>query len=633
MTESRIFPVVGMMCAACSANVERQLRQMPGVQDVSVSLPGRSATVDYDPAVVSPDDMQRCVAAAGYQLVIDGDTDVEDIHRRAFLSLRRRTLLSWAFAVAVMALSMHWVRIGSHLAANLVCMGLAAASLVLCGRQFFQVAWQQLMHRSANMDTLVALSTGISFLFSVWLTLSGAAHTWFDSATMITSFVLTGRLLEERAKNGMAASIRALMGLQPKTAHRIDMDDDSVTDVPIAVLQPRDMLEVRAGEAVPVDGVMRGGEAAVDESMITGEPVAVPKRKGDRLLAGTLVKQGTLRMRAQQVGAETVLSGIIRMVRRAQGSKAPVQRVVDRVALVFVPVVVGIALMTFAGWMLAEGDLQHALICAVSVLVIACPCAMGLATPTALMVGIGRAAERGILIKDATALEQLHRIDVLVTDKTGTLTIPNLEITASDALALDQRETLKPHAGEAVRSLREAGVDVWMTSGDREDAAAYWASRAGIAHYRSKVMPQDKEDLVRQLQGEGHTVAMIGDGVNDAQALAAADVSIAVGRGTDVAMEVAQVTLMGDDLRAIPEAVRLSRRTMRTLRENLFWAFIYNIICIPLAAGLIPSVQITPMWAAAMMAFSSVSVVLNSLRARNFGCKLQKSRKKRFDSE
>ncbi len=616
MTERRTFPVVGMMCAACSANVDRSLRRVAGVHEVSVSLPGRTAMVDFDPALVTPDDLRRAVASAGYTLVIDSDTDVDDIHRRAFASLRWRTLLSWFFAAAVMVLSMHWVHLGTPAANNMACLLLAATSLAVCGRQFYVVAWRQLMHRSANMDTLVALSTGIAFLFSVYLTATGAMHTWFDSVTMITSFVLTGRLLEERAKNSTASSIRALMGLQPKTAHLVDIATDTVSDVPIATLQPRDLVEVRTGEAIPVDGLLRSGTAAVDESMISGEPVPVPKRKGDRLMAGTLVRQGSLRMRAEQVGADTVLSGIIRMVQQAQGSKAPVQRIVDKVALIFVPAVLGIALITFTAWLLATGDLQHSLITAVSVLVIACPCAMGLATPTALMVGIGRAAEQGILIKDATALELMHRVSVLVTDKTGTLTIPNTEISASDTLSPDERETLKPHADEAILRLKNMGVDVWMTSGDRDDAAAYWARRAGIEHYRSHVMPQDKEDLVRQLQADGNTVAMIGDGVNDSQALAVADVSIAIGHGTDVAMEVAQVTLLSDDLRSLPNALRLSRQTVITIRENLFWAFIYNVICIPLAAGLVPSVHITPMVASALMAFSSVSVVLNSLRLK-----------------
>lgn len=616
MTERRTFPVVGMMCAACSANVDRCLRRIEGVQEVSVSLPGRTAMVDFDPTRVSPEDLRREVASAGYELIVDSGTDVEDIHRRAFVDLRRRMWLSWLFAATVMALSMHWLRLGPQGVDHLVCMLTAALSLAVCGRQFFVVAWRQLKHRSANMDTLVALSTGIAFLFSVYLTIAGAEHTWFDSATMITSFVLTGRLLEERAKNSTASSIRALMGLQPKSAHLVDVAEGTVSDVPIATLQPRDLLEVRTGEAVPVDGVVRSGEAAVDESMISGEPVPVPKRKGDRLLAGTLVRQGSVRMRAEQVGSDTVLAGIIRMVQQAQGSKAPVQRIVDKVALVFVPAVLTIALVTFAVWMLVDGDLQHALITSVSVLVIACPCAMGLATPTALMVGIGRAAEHGILVKDATALELMHRVSALVTDKTGTLTLPNTDITATDTLAPDERERLKPHADEAVRQLQQMGITVWMTSGDRDDAAAYWARKAGIGHYRSRVLPQDKEELVRQLQREEHVVAMIGDGVNDSQALAVADVSVAIGRGTDVAMEVAQVTLMSDDLRTLPDAIRLSRHTVRTVRENLFWAFVYNAVCIPLAAGLVPAVHITPMWASALMAFSSVSVVLNSLRLR-----------------
>ncbi len=624
-------PVVGMMCAACSANVERRLASLNGIQSVSVSLPGRSALIQYDPQLISLADMQREVAAIGYDLVIESDRNPDDIERQAYLSLRRRTLLAWIFAVVVMALSMWWHPAGNPLPRNLVLMAVAGAGLFYCGRQFYETAWTQLRHRSANMDTLVALSTAISFLFSVFNTIwgdrvwtpRGIENTvWFDSSIMIVTFVLTGRLLEERAKGSTASAIRALMGLAPKTARLVT--DGELSEVPVATIRPRDLLEVRAGDKVPVDGVLRSGEGFVDESMISGEPLAVAKQKGDKVLAGTIVKRGTFVMRASSVGDQTVLSGIIRMVQQAQASKAPVQRVVDRVALVFVPAVVAVSLLTFVLWLAigGAGQLPRALLSAVSVLVIACPCAMGLATPTALMVGIGKAAQKNILVKDAAAIEQLHRIDALVIDKTGTLTKPNPDVDFADLAAdlpFDQRESLKPHAREAVGQLRARGVEVYMMSGDRDEAVRFWADRVGIRHWRSRVVPQDKEDQVRSLQRQGHVVAMVGDGINDSQALAAADVSIAMGRGTDVAMEVAQVTLMGDDLRRIPEAMQLSSRIVRTVRQNLFWAFVYNVICIPLAAGaLTPFVdfQITPMWASALMAFSSVSVVLNSLRLK-----------------
>lgn len=625
-----------MMCAACSANVERKLASLDGISSASVSLPGRTALVDYDPNRITPSEMQRQVAAIGYDLVIESDRNSEDIERQAYITLRRRVWLSWFFAVAVMALSMLWHPAASSDAANpqlvknLILMSLSLANIVLCGRQFYVTAWRQLTHRSANMDTLVALSTGIAFLFSLFNTFWGEAvwtprgienNVWYDASVMITTFVLTGRLLEEKAKGSTASAIRALMGLAPKTAHLVT--DGVTTDVPIATIQPRDILEVRAGEKVPVDGIVKSGEPYIDESMISGEPLPVGKAKGDTVLSGTIVKQGSFTMKARQVGDKTVLAGIIRMVQQAQASKAPVQRTVDKVALVFVPAVVGISLITFALWLIIGGTaaLPHALLSAVSVLVIACPCAMGLATPTALMVGIGRAAENGILIKDATALEQLHRVDALITDKTGTLTIPNpdIDFTQSADIPYEQRETLKPHTREAVELLKKNNIEIIMTSGDRDDAAHFWATQAGIDKYHSQVMPQDKEDLVRQLQQQGHTVAMLGDGINDSQALAAADVSIAIGRGTDIAMEVAQVTLMGDDLRRIAYAISLSRHTVRTVKQNLFWAFIYNIICIPLAAGALYGLcqfQITPMWAAALMAFSSVSVVLNSLRLK-----------------
>ena len=631
--EKKTIAILGMMCAGCSARVEQKLNALDGISSASVNLPARTALVEYDPQQISLEQMRDALAAIGYEMVIEEDRNVEAIERHHFVALRNKVAASWVFALLVMAISMGWLWLGiSKDAENQTMLIIALANLIYCGRQFYATAWKQLIHLSANMDTLVALSTGISFLFSTFNTFWGEAvwgargiewHTWFDASVMIITFVLTGRLMEERAKNGTASAIRALMGLQPKTAHLVD--NGSVTEAPISVLQPGDTIEVRPGERIPVDGRVLGDASAfIDESMISGEPVAVAKRQGDKVLAGTIVKQGTFRFKAEEVGRKTMLAHIIKMVQEAQGSKAPVQRLVDRIALIFVPAVVAISLVTFAVWLLIGGTalLPQALLSAVSVLVIACPCAMGLATPTALMVGIGKAAEKNILIKDATALEEIRKADAMVIDKTGTLTEPNKDVdfTKADTLALEERESLKPHAQEAMQSLQQQGIEVWMCSGDKDEAARYWAEKAGIPHYRSQVLPQDKEDLVRRLQSEGHHVAMVGDGINDSQALAAADVSIAMGKGTDVAMEVAQVTLMGTDLRRLPDAISLSRRTVGMIRQNLFWAFIYNVVCIPLAAGL-PYLfgahwQITPMWASALMACSSVSVVMNSLRLK-----------------
>ena len=634
----KTIPVVGMACSACSANVEKKLNSLAGISSASVSLPGRSALIDYDPTTISLEKMKQAVNDIGYDLVIEADRSVAEIEQRAYTLLRRRTLLSWLFALSVMAISMHWLPLGSRDMANQVALLLALANFMYCGREFFINAVKQLRHLTANMDTLVALSTGISFVFScintfwgdaLWGSRGIAWHTYFDASVMIITFVLTGRLLEERAKDATAASIRRLMGMQPKTARLVD--GDHVDEVPIATIAKGDVLEVRAGEKIPVDGIVTQAEsfmtadaAYVDESMITGEPTPAEKRMGSRVLAGTIPSQGKLRLKAQQIGEDTALAQIIRMVQAAQSSKAPVQRVVDKVALVFVPVVTAIALLTFVIWLVAGGvdHLPQAILSAIAVLVIACPCAMGLATPTALMVGIGKAAELQVLIKDATALERMRKVDAIVIDKTGTLTLPNqaIDFTKADNLDLEARETLKPHAAEAMKALQARGIAVYMMSGDKEEAAHYWANKAGIEHYQSKVLPQDKENLVRQLQREGHTVAMIGDGINDTQALALADVSMAIGRGTDVAMDVAQVTLMGDDLRNIPRAFDLSQRTVRMIAQNLFWAFIYNLVCIPLAAGVLYAFgidwQITPLWASALMAFSSVSVVLNSLRLR-----------------
>lgn len=629
--EKKILPVLGMACAGCSANVERRLKAMDGMKSVAVSLPGRTAMVEYDESKVTPADMKKVVDAAGFELIIDEETRVDTIEKNSYRLQLRRMAVSWVLALLTMAVSMGWLAVGGRDAANQTMLIIALANMAYCGRQFYANAWRLLVHRSANMDTLVAMSTAISFLFSVFNTFWGEQfwgargiewHTYYDASVMIITFVLTGRCLEERAKKSTASAIRSLMGLVPKQAHVVSMGE--VCDVPLAAVAKGDIVEVRQGEKVPVDGVVSEGEGGVDESMISGEPLLVGKHVGDRLLAGTIVGEGCLRFCAEQVGSETVLANIIRMVEEAQGSKAPVQRFVDKAALVFVPCVLLLAVLTFVVWMDVGGEamLPQALLSAVSVLVIACPCAMGLATPTALMVGIGKAAQRGILVKDATAVEQLCRVNAVVIDKTGTLTVPNKDINfkLADDVAINQRERLKPHAAEAVALLQERGVEVWMMSGDKEEAAAYWAGKTGIKHWKSRCMPQDKENMVRSLQSEGKCVAMVGDGINDSQALALADVSIAMGRGTDVAMDVAQVTLMGDDLRRIPEAYYLSQRTVGMIRQNLFWAFIYNIVCIPLAAGLPHvfgiNIQITPMWASALMAMSSVSVVTNSLRLK-----------------
>lgn len=651
----KTIPVIGMACSVCSANVERKLNSLEGINSATVSLAGRTALVDYDPEKITLEDMKREISNAGYDLVIEADRSAEEINRREFTLLKRKTLLSWLFAILVMAFSMGWVSLGmentasmgdgmmmdSHTSAfnNQISLILALLNMVYCGRMFYVSAWKQLKHRTANMDSLVALSTLIAFLFSAFNTFFGEMvwgargiewHTYFDASVMIITFVLTGRCLEEKAKDGTASSIKQLMGLQPKTARLVT--SEKLEEVPISIIQRGDVIEVRAGEKIPVDGVVTQAEsfmtadaAYVDEAMITGEPMSVAKRVGDEVLSGTIPSQGKLRLRAKQIGENTTLAHIIKMVQEAQGSKAPVQRIVDKAALVFVPVVAGFALITFLAWWIIGGNayLPQAILSAVAVLVIACPCAMGLATPTALMVGIGKAAQKQILIKDAAALENLRKVNALVIDKTGTLTIPNqnVDFTKGDGLEnLESRETLKPHASEAMKLLQEEGIEVYMMSGDREEAARYWANKAGIGHYQSKVKPDDKQALVKKLQAEGKHVMMIGDGINDTQALALADVSMAIGKGTDVAMDVAQVTLMGDDLMTIPDAVKLSRKTVSMIWQNLFWAFIYNLICIPLAAGVLYlfgiNFQITPMGASALMACSSVSVVLNSLRLR-----------------
>ncbi len=640
----KTIPVVGLACSVCAANVERKLASLHGVSAASVSLAGRIALVDFDPSVISLQDMKREISNIGYDLVIETGRDVEEINRREYSLLKRKTVLSWFFSAVVMAVSMGWISVSSSKDSvnagftNQICMILSLLNIIYCGRQFYVAAYKQMWQHTASMDTLVALSTSVTFLFSVFNTFWGNEvwgakgiewHSYFDASVMIITFVLTGRCLEEKAKDGTASSIRKLMGMQPKTARL--MSGDEINDVPLSSISKGDIIEVRAGEKIPVDGIVTFADSFmtkdavyIDEAMISGEPTPVEKKVGDSVLAGTIPSQGKLRMRALQIGEQTALAQIIRMVEQAQASKAPVQRVVDRAAFVFVPVVVGISLLTFVIWLVSGGisALPQAIMSAVSVLVIACPCAMGLATPTALMVGMGKAANSQILIKDAAVLETLRKVDALVIDKTGTLTIPNrnIDFTKSDGLLFEQRETLKPHAAEAVQALHDEGIEIFMMSGDTDEAARYWADKVGIRHYQSKVKADDKQALVAKLQLSGKCVAMVGDGINDTQALALADVSMAIGKGTDVAIDVAQVTLMGDDMMTIPNAVRISRSTTRFVWQNLFWAFVYNLVCIPVAAGVLKffgiDFQITPMWASALMAMSSVSVVLNSLRLK-----------------
>lgn len=632
------LPIVGMACSACSANIERTLSSLKGVSSAKVSLIGRSVLIDFNPDIISLETMKKEINNLGYDLIIDKDTSTEKTEKIYYTRLKRKTVLSWIFSIFIMAICMGWISIGNRLMNNQLAMIIALLNIYYCGRQFYITAWRQIKHRSACMDTLVTISTSVAFIFStfnvfwgneVWGKNNIEWHTYFDSSVMIITFVLTGRLIEEWAKDNTASSIRELMKMSPKKAHVVN--GNKIAEVPISAIEVGDIIEVCPGEKVPVDGeviwaesFMNPNASYIDESMITGEPTPVEKKKGAKVLAGTIPTQGKFRMRAQQIGEYTALAQIINMVLQAQASKAPIQRLVDKVASVFVPAIVSISFITFLLWWVVGGNavLPQAILSAVSVLIIACPCAMGLATPTALMVGMGKAAEHKILIKDATAMEQLCKVNALVIDKTGTLTIPNLNIdfTKSDNLSIKERESLKPNALKAIKLLQERNIKVYMISGDTAEATQYWADRVGIKNYFSRVLPQDKGNLVSKLQAEGNIVAMVGDGINDTQALALSDVGIAISKGTDVAMDIAQVTLMGDDLLSIPEAILLSKKTVRMIRQNLFWAFLYNIICIPLAAGVMYALnikmQINPSLASLMMALSSVSVILNSLRLR-----------------
>ena len=727
------FQVLGMSCAVCALNVETTLGAQEGVYEAKVNFAGSTVLVDYNPRVITPVELQKAVESAGYELVVENteDTDQADrLQREEFLALKRKTIGAIVLAIPVFVIGMFFMHMPYG---NWIMLAFTIPVMAFFGRDFFVHAYMQLKHGRANMDTLVAVSTGVAFLFSLfntiwpeyWTSRGLEAHVYYEAAAVIIALILLGRLLEAKAKFSTSTAIKKLMGLQPKTVTKI-LADGSEEEVPIREVAVGDVLVVKPGEKIPVDGEVTEGSSFVDESMITGESIPVEKVKGQPVYAGTINEKGSFRFRADKVGGETVLANIIRMVQEAQGSKAPVQKLVDRIAGIFVPVVMGIAVITFIVWMLIGGDLAftHALLTSITVLVIACPCALGLATPTAIMVGIGKGAEHNILIKDAESLELMYRVNAIVLDKTGTITegkpvvtdihwtpgsederYPSIlleierrsehpladavvqkfkekvvnEISVSDfenqtgkgvtakvgdkvylvgnrallevshVILDDDNEKLavrwegdgktvvffagegrvlalvaiadkiKESSRQAVTTLHEKGIDVYMLTGDNALTARAVADQVGIRHFKAEVMPGEKANFVEALQHEGKVVAMVGDGINDSQALAQADVSIAMGKGSDIAMDVAKVTLITSDLNVIPRAIALSHQTVRAIRQNLFWAFIYNIIGIPLAAGVLYGINgflLNPMIAAAAMAFSSVSVVTNSLRIK-----------------
>jgi len=726
--ENKTYPVLNMHCAGCASNVEKTVNGLPGVEKGAVNLAANTLSIEFDRLVLSPESLQKAIQEAGYDLIIEEDNALElqeEEQRKRYNRLKIKTIGAWIFAIPMMLISMVFMHMPY---AHQIMLILALPVLLLFGNSFYINAWKQLKIGRSNMDTLVALSTSIAFSFSVfntfypefWTSRGLEAHVYYEAATVIIAFVLLGKLLEERAKGNTSSAIRKLMGLQPKTASVIR--DGKEETLLISQLQVNDLVSVHPGEKIPVDGTVSEGSSFVDESMITGEPVAAEKNVGDMVLAGTINQKGAFVMKTSKVGKETLLANIIRMVQEAQGSKAPVQKIVDRITGIFVPVVLGLSVITFIVWMLFGGInmFSYALLSAVSVLVIACPCALGLATPTALMVGIGKGASNHILIKDALALEQMRKVNTVVLDKTGTLTeghptvsqwfwengeepqakeillaaelksehpladaivnelqsqgitptaLSSFEsITGKGIKVVYQGETywagnqrllndfgavvsvylkgmieksqsegksivffgqnasllsviaisdkVKPSSKEAVKMLRNLGIRVCMLTGDGEATASSVASELGIGHYKAEALPSDKEDFVKELQNEGSVVAMVGDGINDSQALARADVSIAMGKGTDIAMDVAMITLMTSDLQLLSKAFKLSRQTVKLIHQNLFWAFIYNLIGIPIAAGLLFPFNgplLNPMIASAAMAFSSVSVMLYTI--------------------
>ena len=730
MIKTETFPVEGLMCANCAMHTERALKNMEGVENAVCNFASLEAQVTYDPARVTPNEMAEAVEKAGYKLVVlqqqagaenNVTENIEEMRAQNFLQAKRRTIMAVLLTTVVMIINMFFVESDPRLGYPLWL--LATVVVFFAGRQFYINAWKQLQQRTSNMDTLVALSTGIAYLFSVFnllfpQVLGKDAHLYFDSSCGIITFILIGRLLEARAKANTATSLKKLMGLRPKTT--TILREGRQEEIEISKVVCGDLLLVRPGEKIPVDGTVVEGSSYVDESLLSGEPVPVLKEQGSKVFEGTLNQKGSFSFRAEKVGAETMLARIIEMVREAQNSKAPIQNIVDKVAAIFVPTIIALALLSGLLWFFfgnePGGNLTRALLSTVTVLVIACPCALGLATPTALMVGIGRAAEKGILIKDAESLETAKHIDTIVLDKTGTITegrptlsepltaltpeqrsvllslenrsehplaqalttsladaeaveitnfqsltgrgvsgshngttyfvgserllkeqAPHLaaqseEKTENEALTtiyfftpnallatLHIADRVKPTSRTALKELEQMGIEVHLLSGDSEKATAAMAQTLGITHFRGGVLPKDKADYVKQLQNSGHHTAMAGDGINDSAALAQADLSIAMGKGADVAMDIAQMTIIQSDLTRIAEAIRLSRKTTRIIRENLFWAFCYNVTLIPIAAGvLIPicGFALPPMFAAAAMALSSVSVVSNSLRLK-----------------
>ena len=726
------FPVTGMTCAGCASSVESILNDTEGVVSANVNFASNSVLVEYD-KTLAPTDLQNALQSVGYDLIVDAGDPQEkqqELQQQHYQAVKRRTIGSAILTLPVFILGMF---VMDWMPGRWISLALSIPVLFWFGRSFFINAWKQARHGKANMDTLVALSTGIAFLFSMfntlfpefWLQRGLAPHVYYEAATVIITFISLGKLLEERAKSNTSSAIKKLMGLQPKTLNVIR--DGQEIEMPIASVQVGDTIVVRPGEKIPVDGQVSEGSSFVDESMITGEPVPVEKTSGEQVFAGTVNQKGSFRFVAEKVVGETLLSHIIKQVQEAQGSKAPVQKLVDKIAGIFVPVVLGLAVLTFIVWLLVGGEdaFTHALLTSISVLVIACPCALGLATPTAIMVGVGRGAENNILIKDAESLELGHKVNAVVLDKTGTITegkpvvtdtqwadeppasrwkeiLLALELPSEHPLAeavvtrlkeegvspatlsdfnsltgrgvravsedgttyyvgnqklLDERSitlnnSLKRRANElqqqaktviffadqknvlgifaiadkikdssraAIRALQSQNIAVYMLTGDNSSTARAVAQQLGLDHFRAEVLPSEKADFVKELQQQGKVVAMVGDGINDSQALAQADISIAMGKGSDIAMDVAKMTLVTSDLRSIPKALNLSGKTVRGIRQNLFWAFIYNLIGIPIAAGVLYPINgflLDPMIAGAAMAFSSVSVVANSLRLR-----------------